>query len=405
MNKQWVYLFIGNFAGVFNDNLLKNAIIFIAIGWILPEWLDRSQLIALVSAALVLPYLILSPLGGKWAVRYSRLRVFRFFKLLEFPIMVLASVAFIFENVFIALISVFLMGIQSCLYSPAKYGLIRDIGGIDGSARGSGIFEAMAFGGILAGTVVAAWLSDHYSAWWLVVCFMVLALVGYWSVRQLRVEEYEGDAHLSGSIRLNPLRFIRSSYLLATQFRGINKAVAGIAFFWMVGGMLQMNIVIHSTSVLNLPNSSTGIIMALAAVGIITGNWLAGVLQQRTGKAGMITGGLAGMTLGSLVLCFVPLNAYGFAVVISLLAMSGGFYQVPWLTYIQQTESGQRSGQLLAYMNIMVFVFVLLGTLLFSLVNVVRPESSFLVFFVLLLLSAGMLLYTVIYFHRKKIFI
>ena len=145
--------------------------------------------------------------------------------------------------------------------------------------------------------------------------------------------------------------------------------------------------------------------MSLAAVGIITGNWLAGVLQHRTGKAGMITGGITGMTSGFLVLCFVPLNAYGFAVVVCLLAMSGGFYQVPWLTFIQQTESGQRSGQLLAYMNIMVFVFVLLGTMLFSLVNVVRPESSFLVFFVLLLLSAGMLLYTVIYLHRKKIFI
>ena len=141
MKKKWLYLYAGNFAGVFNDNLLKNAIIFIAAGWTAPDWLTRSQLISLVSASLVLPYLILSPLGGKLAIQHSKLRVFRLFKLLEFPIMILASVAFITENVFLALFSVVLMGIQSCLYSPSKYGLIREIGGREGSARGSGLLR------------------------------------------------------------------------------------------------------------------------------------------------------------------------------------------------------------------------------------------------------------------------
>lgn len=405
MNKQWVYLFISNFAGVFNDNLLKNAIIFMAISWALPEWLSRSQLVALVSASLVLPYLLLSPLGGKWAVHHSKLRIFRFFKLLEFPIMLLASLAFIFENVALAILSVLAMGIQSCLYSPAKYGLIRDVCGLEGSARGSGIFEAMAFGGILAGTVTAAWLSDHYRLDGLIVLYMVLALVGYVCVRLMKVSEQPVEASHSGTIRLNPFRFVRSSYSMASGFRGVNKAVAGVAFFWMVGGMLQMNIVIHAATILKIPNASTGIIMAMAAIGVIAGNWLAGVVHHRTGKRRMLLGGLSGMTIGFLLLIMVKLTVPGFAAVVAFIAMSGGFYQVPWLTLIQQTESGRRAGQLLAYMNIVVFIFVLLGTLLFSLLNILRPDTSFLVFFVLLLLNAGMLIYTAIYLHRKKLFI
>ncbi len=104
-------MFASNFFGVFNDNLLKNAIIFISVGWALPAWLNQSQLISLVSAALVLPYLLLSPLGGRLAVRYSKLKVFRLFKLIEFPIMLVAAVAFCFEWVVPAILAVFLMGI------------------------------------------------------------------------------------------------------------------------------------------------------------------------------------------------------------------------------------------------------------------------------------------------------
>lgn len=402
MNKQWLFLFSGNFAGVFNDNLLKNAILFIAIGWSLPEWLSRSQLVALVSGALIVPYLFLSPLGGRWAVLYSKQAVFRWFKLIEFPIMALASLAFLIENVYVALAAVLLMGIQSCLYSPAKYGLIRDIGGVEGSAKGSGIFEAMAFLGILTGTLVAAALSDSYRVGWLVCLFIGVAAFGYLVVALLRVDELPVRTGAEGKVHLNPFRFIRSSYRLALRYPGVNRAVAGVSFFWMIGGMLQMNIIVHATMVLRVSNTATGLIMSMAAVGIIIGNWVAGIVQKRWGKKTLLLLGLSGMALGMAVLAAVPAGAWVFGFVVSMVALAGGFYQVPWLSHIQQSEAGRQAGQLLAYMNIMVFVFVLAGTLLFSLLNLVSKDNSYLVFFVLLLLIAAMLLSTVRYLYRKS---
>jgi len=405
MNKQWLFLFSGNFAGVFNDNLLKNAILFIAIGWSLPEWLSRSQLVALVSGALIVPYLFLSPLGGRWAVLYSKQAVFRWFKLIEFPIMALASLAFLIENVYVALAAVLLMGIQSCLYSPAKYGLIRDIGGVEGSAKGSGIFEAMAFLGILTGTLVAAALSDSYRVGWLVCLFIGVAAFGYLVVALLRVDELPVRTGAEGKVHLNPFRFIRSSYRLALRYPGVNRAVAGVSFFWMIGGMLQMNIIVHATMVLRVSNTATGLIMSMAAVGIIIGNWVAGIVQKRWGKKTLLLLGLSGMALGMAVLAAVPAGAWAFGFVVSVVALAGGFYQVPWLSHIQQSEAGRQAGQLLAYMNIMVFVFVLAGTLLFSLLNLVSKDNSYLVFFVLLLLIAAMLLSTVRYLYRKSNFV
>ena len=92
--KKWLPLLSTNFLGVFNDNVLKHAIIFIAIGWNLPSWLNTSQIISAASAALVIPYILLSPLGGKLAVHYAKTKVFSFFKLIEIPIVMLAAYAF-----------------------------------------------------------------------------------------------------------------------------------------------------------------------------------------------------------------------------------------------------------------------------------------------------------------------
>lgn len=402
MNKEWRKLFLSNFAGVFNDNLLKHAIIFSAISWSMPAWLSQSQLIALVSAALIIPYLILSPLGGRWAVHYSKQRVFLLFKLLEFPIMLLAALSFAVESLSLAIAAVFLMGIQSCLYSPSKYGLIRDIGGKEGSAKGSGVFEAMAFLGILTGTVVAAWLSDHYQLYLLVGLFLLMAAVGFVAVFTLKVKEQPPETGLSQQVHLNPVRFLFSSFRLAAAYKDVNKAVFGVSFFWLTGGMLQMNIVLHSSGVLNLPNTVTGMLMALTAVGIITGNWVAGLLHKRYSKATLILMGSAGMTLGFLVLSLFILPASGFAVTVMMIAFAGGFYQVPWLTTIQQADAGRRAGQLLAYMNVMVFIFVLTGSVLFSLSNFISTDNSIMVFFVLLLLNSIVLVATVLYFRRSS---
>src|ERR1035437_9256464 len=102
---KWTPLFLSNFLGVYNDNFVKNCIIFIAVGWAMPRWMTQSQLISMVSASLVVPYLFLSPLAGRLAVIYSKKEVFRVCKLLEIPVLVLACVGFYFQWVMMAVTS------------------------------------------------------------------------------------------------------------------------------------------------------------------------------------------------------------------------------------------------------------------------------------------------------------
>ena len=385
---RWFKLFLLNFVGVLNDNFMKHCIIFVSVGWVMPEWMTQSQLIAAVSAALVLPYLLLSPYSGEIAERFEKQRIVRLMKMLELPIVILAVVGFFVESVWIVLLAVLLMGMQSCLYSPAKYGLIRDVDGERGVAFGSGMFEMMAFLGILIGTVLAAYLSDHYE-WWLVSSVMVgLALIGWRLSVILGIKELECDSQYNTDrVMRNPIKFLIQSYKFASQYDGLNVAIYGASLLWLLGGLLQMNVVLHCTRTLEMTNTASSIVLAMAAVGIAIGCSVAGKLIEKRDKKGFIIGGLIGVALTlSIVLIFRP-QGWILGAMVFLIAFSGGMFQVPCLATVQSADIGRRLGGMLAYLNLLTFIFVLIGTAVFSIITALSAQNSYVVFAVMLIIT------------------
>ncbi len=400
---KWFKLFLLNFVGVLNDNFMKHCIIFVSVGWIMPEWMTQSQLISAVSAALVLPYLLLSPYSGEIAEQFPKQKIVRMMKMLELPIVLLAGIGFWIESVWIVLLAVLLMGTQSCLYSPAKYGLIRDVEGEKGVAFGSGMFEMMAFLGILIGTVLAAYLSDHY-AWWIVTVIMiVLAIIGFILSKVLDIvetqyiassQEQNSEAQNQASLHiLNPIRFLIDSYKFASQHKGLNKAIYGASLLWLLGGLLQMNVVLHCTRTLGMSNTASSIILSMAAVGIAIGCSVAGKLIENRNKQNFIIGGLIGVALALIIVLIFKPERWALGVLIFLIAVSGGMFQVPCLAIVQSANIGRKLGSVLAYLNLLTFIFVLIGTVIFSIITVLTDQNSYAVFIVMLIitiLSAGM---------------
>lgn len=396
---KWTALFLSNFLGVYNDNFLKNTIIFISIGWALPAWMSQSELISIVSASLIIPYLFLSPLGGRLAVIYSKKKIFRFFKLLELPIMLVASLAFYFHCVMLAIFAVLLMGIQSCLYSPSKYSLIRDIGGEEGVSFGSGIFETMAFMGILIGTISASIISDSNLSWLIYVIFMGVALLGYIVTRDIHANEQ--PEFKDDSSQLNPIGFLVDTYRFARQYPLLNTAVFGASTFWLVGGMLQMNLVIHTKNIYHTSNTTTGFVMAMAAVGIALGCWVAAKISGNQAKKGLILISIVSMSFMLAILTFVQLNFTFYVAVVFLVAFSGGFFQVPSLAILQQSNVGRKLGDMVAYLNLVTFIFVLIGTFIFWQGTYLTNENSFVIFGLILSVC---ILGTLYFIFKTKVF-
>ena len=384
---RWLKLFLLNFVGVLNDNFMKHCIIFVSVGWVMPEWMTQSQLIAAVSAALVLPYLLLSPYSGEIAERFEKQKIVRLMKLLELPIVALAGVGFWTESVWMVLLAVLLMGVQSCLYSPAKYGLIRDVDGEQGVAFGCGMFEMMAFLGILIGTVLAAYLSDHY-AWWIVAAVMLgLAIIGYYLSKILGIVETQYIEAKTEKQSRNPIKFLIQSYKFASQHKGLNKAIYGASLLWLLGGMLQMNVVLHCTKTLGMTNTASSLILAMAAIGIAIGCSVTGKFIENRSKKSFIIVGLLGIILAlNILLSFNP-QGWGLGVLIFVIAFCGGMFQVPCLAIVQSADVGEKLGSMLAYLNLLTFIFVLFGTALFSIVTALSSENSLVVFFVMLIIT------------------
>lgn len=378
VRNKWTSLFLSNFLGVYNDNFIKNCIIFIAVSWVMPKWMTQSQLISMVSASLVIPYLFLSPLAGRFAVIYSKKSVFRICKLLEIPVLAMGCIAFYFQWVMLAIFSVVLMGILSCLYSPSKYSLIRDIGGEKGVSFGSGVFEMMAFLGILAGTVTASIVADYYNIWIVFTILIGVGILGYLVTKCINAEELPEKKTEQGT--LNPIRFIVESYKFARNYPHVNMAIFGASSFWLIGGMLQMNLVIHCKHIYQASNTTTGMVMACAAIGIALGCWAAGKISNNEVKKGLILIGILGMTMLFAIITFYPVVLWLFIVLVFSIAFMGGLFQIPCLSMLQHANMGRKLGDIIGYLNLITFVFVLLGTFLFSITTQFTAENSYAVF-------------------------
>lgn len=367
--KKWIPLFGTQFLGVLNDNFLKSLICFVSVLW-LAEPEQESIVVTIATGLLVLPYLLFSPIASRMTNKRSKRSIVVWAKFFEIPIMLVAIAGFIFQSIPIVLAALFFMGLQSALYSPSKYGLIRDIGGLKGLSFGTGTMELLSFVALLMGTVLAGFIADlSNSVMVMSIVLIGLAVIGWLSSIRINAEEDEVEQKQKEQGSLNPVRFLSDSFKWSKQIKGLNMTILGLAGFWLVGSMLQMNLIIHLPHTMGFTKSETSLIIALVAVGIGVGCWLAGVLAKGRVEIGMVPIGGLGMTFCLALLSFANLSNAAFIVILFFGAMCSGFFKVPLNAWIQQRVKGRRLGQILAYTNMAVFTSILVSAILFGLLE------------------------------------
>ena len=374
----WLKLFLTNLFTLLNDNYLKNIIYFVGVTWTLPEFLSDSLLLTLISAMLVIPYLLFTPLSGRLAVIFSKQKVYMYCKLCEFPIILLACIALITHSIFFCVFSVFLMGVQSCLSSPSKYGIIKDIEGEEKIAYGNGMMEMMSFVGILLGTILGTMLSELVSIWIICALMLLFTTISFITVYRLKIVEIPSEKPIFNTI--NPIKYMIESFRFAQKYKGINDAVLGSSIFWMIAGMLQLNLVIHCRQTLELSNIGTGLCMSSAAVGIALGCVFAGKILRSDNAFRMINIGLLVMNIFLLLIIIFNPNVYIFSLLMFGVTFFGGIFEVPCLAIVQRAPIGRIVGDMMAYLNFANFVLVLIGTAIFYAVSAFSNESSIAIF-------------------------
>jgi len=311
-------------------------------------------------------------------------------KIAEIPIMLIAALGFVSHSIYMVMAGVLLLGIQSSLFSPSKYGLIRDVGGEDGISFGTGTMEMLTFFGVLLGTFIASVISDHFNLTLIVFLLIGVAIVGLITTYSIKANESEPDITSRQSI--NPITFVFHSFRQAGTIKGLNFVILGLSFFWLVGALLQMDLKVYCSDVLKLTDIETGIVMVVAAVGIGVGCFVTGLISRNKVKIVLVPIGAAGMIVFFSAIYIINPGAQLFGIMIFFSAFFSGMFKVPLNAWIQTNVKGRVLGDMLAYENICEFGFILFSSLIFYLCD---PRTVFLVLLVLTLFIGIVLVSTI----------
>ena len=405
-NNSFLPLYVTNFFGTLNDNFLKTLASFTVIGWLSDERV-KSVAMGVTAGALVLPYILCSPLADRLTAVFPKRRIVRFAKWAELPIMAVAIAGFALHSPWLVIGAVLLMGLQSSLYSPAKYALVRDIGGEARISTGMGGMEGVSFLGVLMGTVAGAIVADHANLFIevprmsasdattyyvynlrnvLLLVFAALGLVASYTVHAK--EELNHALHA-----INPIRYIARAYRMAGRYDGLNAVIFTLSVFWWGAAMLQMGLLVYGKAEtgLNLDAKGTGALLCAAAVGIVAGQIVAGFVDKKRFLLGatLLTGWIAAALLG--VLYFAPLSPVWFGIVLGLLAFDLGFFKLPLDAEIQKVVKGPKLNTMLAYFNQVSFLFMLAASGCYALVSWAFGPKAFLILLAVAFLVAPFL--------------
>lgn len=379
-------LYTTNFLSTLNDNYQKMLGMLVATAWVSSEW--KPLVISITGAALVLPYIFCSPLANRVANLYGKKKVVVVCKWLEIPIVLLALLGFflkeprLFEQhsystplaISLVILSIFLIGIQSSMYSPAKYGLIRDIGGVDNVSRGMGGMESLSFLGMLLATALAAFMVDHFSGQpmiygGLLVVLAVAGLVASFFIKAEDVRSYHKE-------RLNPFAYMRSSHRMALQYRGLNTVIYTLSIFWWFATTIQLSTIVYCQDVLGLEKGEPGIIMCIAAIGVSLGCLIIGRIGNYY-KQIVVLVPLFGVLLsaGLIWMFFIqPAHYVLFAAVLFAVGLLGGFFKVPLDAAIQSAVKQNELNTVLAYFNQVSFLFMFGASITYYLITLCLPQ-------------------------------
>jgi acyl-[acyl-carrier-protein]-phospholipid O-acyltransferase/long-chain-fatty-acid--[acyl-carrier-protein] ligase len=341
--------FCTQFLGAFNDNFLKIVVSFVALDLATS---GSSNYVELIAFLFILPSALFSGYAGHLADVYSKRTILVFVKICEIVIMLFALAAFSIGHIQFMLAIVFLMGVHSTFFSPAKYGILPEMLPESELSRGNGLLEMSTFIAIILGTsvggaVFAVWKQNLPLIGVLMTAIAVLGALA--SVGITRVP----PSGANKPMRLNPMHEVLAGLHRLRQDRPLWLTVIGISFFWFLGALVQINILFFGKELLHLDEFHIGLLGTFLALGIGAGSLSAGRLSGDHIELGLVPVGSIAMAI---CLALVALSSHSYmytCISLALLGFSAGLFAVPLNASLQQKSGKEEKGQLIATNNFM----------------------------------------------------
>jgi acyl-[acyl-carrier-protein]-phospholipid O-acyltransferase/long-chain-fatty-acid--[acyl-carrier-protein] ligase len=224
-------LFVVQFLGAFNDNVLKYAMLFLANFTIYANSPGQSAMLATIATGIfILPYFLFSALAGELADAWDKARLMRAVKAAEILFMALGLAGLWFQSVPVLLLALFCMGCHSTIFGPIKYSIMPQHLGTQEIMGGTGLIEAGTFLAILGGQLLAGVVPP----WEAGLIATGLACIGF--VASLFVPAAPPVGVVT--ITRNPFASTWAVLRAGHSGRGVWLSILGISWFFAVGAVL-----------------------------------------------------------------------------------------------------------------------------------------------------------------------
>lgn len=382
---------ITQFLGAFNDNYFKQMLLLKCVEFerVTAEQFGKGiDLQPWAMVAFALPFVLLSGMGGYVSDRYSRQRVIVWCKVGEIGVMVCALLVLLMTDIstrtqLMLLIGVLaLMGGQSALFGPSKYGILPELFSrklllpVNGTVQMT-TFLAIIFGMALAGIALDV-LDD--SLWYASVVAVIIAIAG--TLTSLLIRRTDAP-HPDLPMRLEMLYVPRETWRLILADPMLRNCLIMAMLFWFIGGVAQPAVNSLGELAFSLSKTRTSLLAASIGVGIALGCIVAGTMNRKPGDGSrwvQIGGWLIVVSLA--LITALASGRFGSPVPSSeqesiaaailqadsiewmlrggmfFLGFSAGLFVIPIQVYIQEAPPTEQKGRVIGALNLLSWIAI-----------------------------------------------
>ncbi len=342
------------FQGALSDNAFKWLVSFLVLESVISREKRDFLFVLVVPLVFAIPFLVFSIPGGYFADRCSKRSVTIWTKVLEVLTMGCVTMALWQNRLDLAAVALFFVCTQGAIFGPSKYGLIPELLPASKLSWGNGVIELFtllaAIGGTLAGGFLAhTFHGQQEKSGFFLVTLSLFGLLTSLGISKVPAADRKREFSWNwGQDLLEEIQRMRQDAVLWV-------AVIANTFFWFLGAILLLNIVLYATDVLQVDEAHSSYLLAALSLGIGGGSFIAGFASGRKIEVGMILPGLTGIVLTTGAL-FVP--GIGYQTVMALLVALGicaGFFVVPVNALIQNRPKPEVKGRVIGAANFLSF--------------------------------------------------
>ena len=277
---------------------------------------EGSELIvltALVNALILLPFIFLFSPAGFISDKYPKVKVVEYAAAAAIGITTLILFSYMMGWFWAAFILTFILAAQSAIYSPAKYGLIKEMTGNDLLAEANAVVQSVTIVSILLGAVVYSIFfeyllqdrSTHPSE-----ILQYIAPVGFLLIGA-SIAEFLLAKHLAKRFKkviiddekhfeleeYRSLGYLRKNLSVLKKEKVVWASIVGLSILWGISQILVAIFGEYLKGKLGITDTVTAQgLLALTGVGLVTGSLIAGRVSRRFIETGIIPIGALGVT-------------------------------------------------------------------------------------------------------------